>query len=103
MIISIHAEKAFEKIQHPFMINNQTKKTLGACPVAKLLSSCSLLRRPGVLPIRLLGMDMAPLISHAEAASHMPQLEEPTIKNTQLCTWGPWGEKNKILKKLQIK
>src|SRR3712207_7030011 len=38
---------------------------------------------------------------HAEAASHMPQLEEPTTKNTQLCTGGLWGEKgkNKILKK----
>ena len=31
----------------------------------------------------------------------MPQLEEPTTKNTQLCTGGLWGEKgkNKILKK----
>ncbi|XP_070336937.1 dnaJ homolog subfamily C member 15 isoform X2 [Equus asinus] len=38
---------------------------------------------------------------HAEAASHMPQLEEPTTKNTQLCTRGLWGEKgkNKIFKK----
>ena len=38
---------------------------------------------------------------HAEAASHMPQLEEPTTKNTQLFTGGLWGEKgkNKILKK----
>ena len=30
---------------------------------------------------------------HDEAASHMPQLEEPTTKNTQLCTGGLWGEK----------
>ena len=31
----------------------------------------------------------------------MPQLEEPTTKNTQLCTGGLWGEKgkNKIFKK----
>ena len=29
---------------------------------------------------------------HAEAASHMPQLEGPTTKNTQLCTGG-FGEK----------
>ena len=31
----------------------------------------------------------------------MPQLEEPTTKNKQLCTGGLWGEKgnNKILKK----
>uniref|UniRef100_A0A8C4L284 Serine/threonine-protein phosphatase 2A regulatory subunit B'' subunit gamma n=1 Tax=Equus asinus TaxID=9793 RepID=A0A8C4L284_EQUAS len=41
---------------------------------------------------------------HAEAASHMPQLEEPTTKNTQLCTGGLWGEKgkNKIFKKKKI-
>ena len=32
---------------------------------------------------------------HAKAASHMPQLEEPTTKNTQLCTGGLWGEKGK--------
>ena len=25
----------------------------------------------------------------------MPQLEEPTTKNTQLCTGGLWGEKGK--------
>ena len=29
--------------------------------------------------------------NHAEAASHMPQLEGPTTKNTQLCTGGLWG------------
>ena len=33
--------------------------------------------------------------SHAEVASHMPQLEGPTTKNTQLCSWGLWGEKGK--------
>ena len=33
---------------------------------------------------------------HVEAASHMPQLEGPTTKNTQLCTRGFWGEKGKI-------
>ena len=34
----------------------------------------------------------------AEAASHMPQLEGPTMKNIQLCTGGLWGEKGKIIK-----
>ena len=29
---------------------------------------------------------------HAEAASHRPQLEGPTTKNTQLCTGGLWGK-----------
>ena len=33
--------------------------------------------------------------NHAEAASHMPQLEGPTAKNIQLCIGGLWGEKGK--------
>ena len=33
--------------------------------------------------------------NHAEAVSHMPQLEGPTTKNHQLCTGGLWGEKGK--------
>ena len=36
--------------------------------------------------------------NHAEAASHMPQLEGPTTKNIQLCTGGLWGEKGKQFK-----
>ena len=42
--------------------------------------------------------------NHAEAASHMLQLEGPTMKNIQLYTGGLWGEKgkNKILKKMTI-
>ena len=42
--------------------------------------------------------------SHAEAVSHMPQLEGPTMKNVQLCTRGLWGEKgkNKIFKKKKM-
>ena len=34
-------------------------------------------------------------LGHAEAASHIPQLEEPTTRNIQLCTGGLWGEKGK--------
>ena len=33
--------------------------------------------------------------NHAEAASHVAQLEGPTTKNIQLCTRGLWGEKGK--------
>ena len=33
--------------------------------------------------------------NHAEAASHMPQLQGPTTRNIQLCTGGLWGEKGK--------
>ena len=32
---------------------------------------------------------------HAGVASCMPQLEGPTTKGMQLCTWGFWGEKGK--------
>ena len=31
-----------------------------------------------------------------EVVSHMPQLEGPTTKNIQLCTWRLWGEKEKL-------
>ena len=63
------------------------------------LSSCTLLPRPRVSPVQIPGADMAPLIKPCEAASHMPQLEGPTTKNTQLCTRG-FGRKrkNKIFK-----
>ena len=42
---------------------------------------------------------------HAEAASHISQLEGPTTKNTQLCTRGALGEKgkNKMFKKKKKK
>ena len=33
---------------------------------------------------------------HAEVASHMPQLEGPTTKNTPLCTGDLCGEKGKV-------
>ena len=36
---------------------------------------------------------------HAEAASHMPQLEGPTTKNIELCTGGVVGEKKQKGKK----
>ena len=35
------------------------------------------------------------LSGHAEVAPHMPQLEGPTAKNTQLCTGGLWEKKEK--------
>ena len=60
----------------------------GAGPMAEWLSSGALLWRPRV---RILG------VGHAEAASHMPQLEGPTTKkNIQLSTGGLWGEEGKI-------
>ena len=41
--------------------------------------------------------------NHAEAASHMPQLEGLTTKNIQLYTRGLWGEKGKESKSLKKK
>src|SRR3712207_7424035 len=36
---------------------------------------------------------------HIEAASHMPRVEGPTTKNTQLCTGVMWGGKRQGEKK----
>ena len=54
---------------------------LGAGPMAKWLGSCALLRRPSVLPVRILGMNLAPS-SHVEGASYTAQLGGPT---TRIC------------------
>ena len=64
--------------------------------MAQWLSLHTPLQRRRVLPVRILGADMA-----CEAASHMPQLEGPTTGSTQLCTGGALGKKrkNKIFKK----
>ena len=72
------------------------KQSLGAGPMAKRLSLRALLQWPRVSPVRILGADMAPLVKPCWMASHMPQLEGPTTKSTQLCTGGLWGEKGKI-------
>ena len=68
--------------------------------MAKWLSSHTLLSWPRVSLVRILGVDMALLIKHAEAASHVPHVEGPTTENIQLCT-RRLGEKKekKILKK----
>ena len=69
--------------------------------MAEWLGSCALLPWPG---ISLVWMDIGCRQGTdgwgpAEAASHMPQLEGPTTRNTRLCTGGLWGEKEKIEKK----
>ena len=60
--------------------------------MAEWLSSHAALRRPRVSPVRILGTDMALLIRHAEAASHMPQLEGPATKVYNYILGG-FGEK----------
>ena len=60
--------------------------------MAEWLGSPALLRRARVLLVPILSGDVAPLISHVEVASHMPQLEGPT---TRICNYvlGGFGEK----------
>ena len=70
--------------------------------MSEWLSSRALLRWPGVSPVGILG-PWHRSSSHAEAASHMPQLEGPTTKNIQLCTRELWGEKGKNKKTLKKK
>ena len=67
----------------------------GPGPVATWLSSCAPLWRPRVSPARIWAWTWHHSSSHAEAASHMPQLDGPTTKNIQVCTTGLWGEKEK--------
>ena len=64
--------------------------TFGAGPMAEWLSSRASLQ----VAQCFFGSSHCSL-NHAEAASHMPQLEGPTTKNIQLCTGGLWGEKGK--------
>ena len=72
--------------------------------MAQWLSLRALFRRPRVYQFESWVQTWHRSLGHAEAASHMPQLEGPTTKNTQLCTRGLWGETGKIksLKKKSI-
>ena len=71
----------------------------GASPVAEWLSSHILLRWPSVSPVQFLGVDMAPLISHVEVASHMAQ---PVALTTRIYNYvlGGFGEKKKEKEKI---
>ena len=62
--------------------------------MAEWLSLHAPLQRPRVLPVWILGADMARLIGHAEVASHTAQPEALTtrIYNSVL---GGFGEKKK--------
>ena len=62
--------------------------------MAKWLSSCAPLRRPGVSPVRIRGTDMAPLSDHAEPASHIAQPEALTTRIYNYVLGG-FGEKKK--------
>ena len=71
-----------------------------AGPVAEWLSSRTLLQAGPVLCwFESWSQTWHCSSNHAEAASHMPQLEGPTTKNIQLCTGRLLGEKEKLKKK----
>ena len=57
--------------------------------------SCSCFGSPGFRRFRSWAWTWHCSSSHAEAVSHMPQLEGPTTKNTQLRTRGLWEKKEK--------
>ena len=81
-------------IEHELFVKNDTFER--ASPLAESLSSSILLRWTGFHWLESWARTWHRWSSHAEAASHMPQLEGPVTKNTQLCTVGLWGEKGKI-------
>ena len=60
--------------------------------MAEWLSLCTLLQRGRISPVRILGMDLALLISHAEAVSHIAELEGPTTRIYNYVLGG-FGEK----------
>ena len=72
----------------------------GACPLAEWLSSSAALGQPTVSLVWFLGVDMAPLSGHAEAASHVPQLEGPATKIYNYVLGGFGEDKQKKKKRL---
>ena len=62
--------------------------------MAQWLSSCTLLQQPWVSLVQILGLDLAPSSSHAEAVSHTAQLEGPTTRIYNYVLRG-FGERNK--------
>ena len=72
--------------------------------MTKRLSSSVPLHGPGFCRFGSWAQTQHRSPSHAEAASHIPQLEGPTTKNMQLCTGGLWEKKeNNIFKKKRFR
>ena len=79
----------------------EIKHKTGAGPVAKWLGLHALLRRPRILLVQILDVDMWIChcsSSHAEASSHMAQLEGPTTRIYNYLL-GDFREKKKEKKK----
>ena len=65
--MELKLDKTEIKTTHKFgkfadFLNQLKKKDIGAGPMAKWLSSRTPLWQPRVSPVRILGMDMAPLV-----------------------------------------
>ena len=70
--------------------------SFGAGPVAEWLSSCALLQAAQCFfSFESWVRTWHCSSNHAEAASHVPQVQAPTTKNIQLCTGGALGRKRK--------
>ena len=63
--------------------------------MAEWLSLCAPLQWPRVSLAGILGVDWHHSSGHAQAASHMPQLEGPTTRMYNYVLGGIWGEKAK--------
>ena len=65
---------------------------MGAGPAAEWLSSCALLRWPRVLPVQILGANMASLVRPCGGGVPHGTTRGTYNYNVQLCTGGLWGE-----------
>ena len=103
--LTVESEKEqFRKVKEGLYYKDQIKsdqtffkRKRGASPVAQWLSSCTPFSGPGFRRFGSWAWTWHCSSSHAEVASHMPQLEGPITQNTQLCTGGLWEEKGKNL------
>ena len=98
MVSSVPGEAAIGQGLDPSLRNLDGRKGLGmgAGPVSKWLSSHAQLQRPGIRGFESRAQTRHRSSSHAEVASHVPQLKGPTTKDTQLCTGELWEKKGKI-------
>ena len=75
------------------------KTHIGAGPVAEWLSLCSLLWRPRVSPVQILGADLHCSSSHTEVSSHIAEPEGPTTRIYNYVLGGFEDKKKKKKKK----
>ena len=69
--------------------------------MAEWVSSPALLRWPRVLPVQILGMDLAPLVRPRWAVDHIAEPEGPTTRICN-CVLGGYGEKKGKKRRLSM-